>query len=321
VGPQIISMPITDPLIPLRVLDALLEAEVPYVVLHGESLLGSSKVASDVDLAVGLPVAQVLERISGALAKLGLRAAVLWPYDLGGTASVFFATAGGEEGAQIDFLYDPGGRGRYGLRSLAILADARIGVRYPVPNPIDAQLYLLRKRTCKYQTEGAKREMAELAALTSLEMRTARAKQLFSPVAASAMVRLMQGVEWSPRGTINRSVQNALRRAHRLIQPVGLWVELIGPEGPASEKALALEARFSRWLLHTGRQRRPRGIAGLGWWLQKVLPVRLRAGLYLSWAKAPGRPKADLTLRLDDGDGVDRLAIAIVDAFVGKTAR
>jgi hypothetical protein len=318
---QNISMAITDPFIPVRVLDALLEAGVPFVVLHGESLLGTSKLASDVDLAVGMPVVRALERISLPLRSVGLRAALLWPYDLGGTTSVFFATAGGEEGAQIDFLYDPKGRGRYGLRSLVILADSRPGLRYPVPKLIDQQLYLLRKRTCKSQSERAEKELADLAASTSFEERAERAKRLFSPVAATALVRLMQGVDWPARASANRPVQNALRRALRLLHPVGLWVELIGPERPASEEARALEARFSRWLVRTGRRRRPRGFGGLGWWLQEVLPVRLRAGLYLSWADTPGRPRADLTLSVDDGDGVDRLAVAIVDAYVEKSVR
>lgn len=311
-------MPITDPVIPLHVLESLTAAGVRIAVLHKEELLGTPDLNSDVDLAVEVPVAEALRRISAALEVIGLRAALLWPYDLGGTTTVFMTTANGDEGAQIDFLFDPTGRGRYGVCTGMMLGNLEPGRRFPVPSAVDQQLYLIRKGACKGQPDRVEAGLAELATLTSTDEAVARAQVLFSPRASGEMVRLLGGGETSAKPAPNRPIGNAWRRAGRVVRPIGLWAEIVGSEELASADAAKLEHRFARWLVHTNRGRRVQGAAGILWWIGQVAPVRLRPGLFLSWAEAPTWPPADVTFSAPGPEGLDRAASAIVDAFASK---
>jgi hypothetical protein len=314
-------MPITDPAIPLQVLEALTVADVRFAVLHKEELLGSQELNSDVDLVVEVPAGEALSRTSTALRNLGLRAALLWPYDLGGTTTVFMTTPNGDEGAQIDFLFDPTGRGRYGVRTDVMLGNAETGRRFPVPSAVDQQLYLIRKGACKRQRDRVEAGLAELAMLSSADEAAARAQVLFSPRASGEMVRLLGGGETTAKPAPNRPGGNALRRAGRVVRPIGLWAEIVGSEELASAEAARLEHRFARWLVHTNRGRRVEGAAGILWWIREVAPVRLRPGLFLSWTEAATWPPADVTLAASGPEGLDRAATAIVDAFASKNLR
>jgi hypothetical protein len=102
------------------------------------------------------------------------------------------------------------------------------------------------------------------------------------------------------------------------VRPIGLWAEIVGSEERASAQAARLEDRFARWLVHTDRARRVQGAAGILWWIRQVAPVRIRPGLFLSWAEAPTWPPADVTLAAAGPEGIDRAATAIVDAFASK---
>jgi hypothetical protein len=311
-------MPITDPAIPLQVLESLTVADVRFAVLHKEELLGSQELNSDVDLVVDVAATEALHRTSTAFQNLGLRAALLWPYDLGGTTTVFITTPNGDQGAQIDFLFDPTGRGRYGVRTGMMLGDVVTGRRFPVPSAVDQQLYLIRKGACKGQPDRVEAGLADLARLSSTGEAVARARDLFSPRAAGEMVRLLGGGAATAKPAPNRPVGNAWRRAGRVVRPIGLWAEIVGSEELASAEAARLEDRFGRWLVHTNRGRRVQGAAGLLWWIRQVAPVRLRPGLFLSWAEAATWPPADVTLAASGPQGLDRAATAIVDAFAYK---
>ncbi|HKY47916.1 MAG TPA: hypothetical protein VJQ79_08050 [Acidimicrobiia bacterium] len=311
-------MPITDPAIPLQVLESLTAADVRFAVLHKEELLGSRELDSDVDLVVDVPAPEALHRTSSAFEDLGLRAALLWPYDLGGTTTVFVTTSNGDQGAQIDFLFDPTGRGRYGIRTDVMLGDVGTGRRFPVPGAVDQQLYLIRKGACKGQPDRVEAGLAGLARLSSTGDAIARARVLFSPRAGTEMVRLLAGGATTAKPAPNRPVGNAWRRARRVVRPIGLWAEIVGSEERASAQAARLEDRFGRWLVHTDRARRVRGAAGILWWIRQVAPVRFRPGLFLSWAEAPSWPPADVTLAAPGPEGIDRAAAAIVDAFASK---
>ncbi len=314
-------MPITDPTIPLRVLEALRSAEIRFVVLHKEPLVGTSDLNSDLDLVAAMPAPAALDLVRETLRADGLRVAVLWPYDLGRTATAFITTTNGDEGAQIDFLFDPMGRGRYGVRTEEVLRRAISGVRFPVPDPIDQQLYLTRKGACKNQRDRVQEGLVGLTSLTSADEAVYRARQLFSRSAAFEMIHLIRGSASVKSVRPSRVVGTVWRWFGRVRRPVGLWAELVGPEAAAEVGAGLLERRFSRWLVRTGRGRRVAGGLGVFWWLRQVAPVRLRAGLFVSWARQASWPPADLTIQTGGEGGLDEMASAIVEAFVTRAKR
>ena len=82
------------------------------MVLHGEERIGSPALDSDLDLAVALLPRAIVEKVTDGLNNRGLVPALIWPYDIGGSASLLVSTHDGYAGAQIDRLYYPEGRGR-----------------------------------------------------------------------------------------------------------------------------------------------------------------------------------------------------------------
>ena len=314
-------MPISDPSIPLRVLDVLCEAAIPFAVLHGEELIGSDTLLSDVDVVVGQPVSAVIGGILEGIEAAGLRIALRWPYDLGdGTSSVFFTTPNGDQGAQVDLLYDPRGLGRYGLRSNAILNDSVPGRRYRVPSELDRHLYLLQKRLRKHQLGRAVTEQERLVDAFTAREGVERARILFSADSRDRIIATLEARETRLRFRLPSTVRNLPRRLGRIRRPIGFWVELVGSDEVAERLASALESRFSRWLVVTGRGRRPSGGSVIPWRMWAVSQVRLRAGLYVSWTSVPRSPRADLTIHLQDGDDLESLAPRVVAAMAERLA-
>ena len=142
-------MPINDIDLPVKVLDLLSAAAIEVVVMHNEDLIGTPELTSDVDVALSVPVSVVLELLEPRLKEQGIIPAIIWTYDLGGGASVFFTSMNGIVGAQIDILHDVNGDGRYGLRSDQIIAMRQQGIRYQVPSLLDQLLYELVKSHIK----------------------------------------------------------------------------------------------------------------------------------------------------------------------------
>jgi hypothetical protein len=302
----------------VRVLDVFNEAAIPFAVLHGEELIGSDSLRSDVDVVVGLPVSTVIARVLKSIEAAGLRIAVRWPYDLGdGTSSLFFTTPNGDQGAQVDLLYDPKGLGRYGLHSNAILDNSVPGKRYRVPSELDRRLYLLQKRLRKHQLGRVAAERERFVGSFTAREGLERAKTLFSPDSRNRIIAALETGATRARFQLPSTLRNLPRRLRRIRRPIGLWVELVGSDEVAEQLAGALVSRFGRWLVVASRGRRP--VAGSTVpWLWAVSQVRLRAGLYVSWTTVLRLPRADLTIQLEDVDDLESLAARIVADMVER---
>ncbi|MGH8950712.1 MAG: hypothetical protein ACRDX9_04745, partial [Acidimicrobiia bacterium] len=122
---------------------ALEEAEVRFAVLHGEGELARREVDSDIDIVSDRPVHELVRASARHWAAAGLYPMIVWPYDVGGTGSVFLATQDAQQGVQLDLLHDPSGRGRYGARSDRLLSVSRPGSRFTTVAPGEQMAYLL----------------------------------------------------------------------------------------------------------------------------------------------------------------------------------
>lgn len=296
---------------------------VEFAVLHGEERIGSLGLDSDLDLAVGSKPRAIAQKVSGAFSARGLVTALVWPYDIGGSASLFVSTADGSAGAQIDMLYDPEGRGRYGVRSQVLLERRRQGIRYPIPASLDQDLYLLRKSRAKGQAERVARILSSFEERSRASAARERAQQLFSPQVAAEVVNELD------RGRRRRAVRplrrvgNLARLVGRIRRPIGYWVELIGADQEPVDAAADLDKRLGAWLVKVDSGSRPAGrFANFGWWLRVVTPVRLRPAVFISSSIGPQRrPAPDLTLFVGADADVTDLAKRIVAGMASRVPR
>ena len=307
-------LPITDPNVPVVFLRTLLDSDVGFAVIHGEERIGTPELVSDVDIVIDRPFGAVVTAAASRLKSYGLVTALAWPYDVGGTASLFVATADGVHGSQIDLLYDPAGKGRYGLRSNVLLGARGPGSWFPIISALDRDLYLLRKARCKGRTEVAEEIVAKLEIGGMKLPARRRAQEVFSRRAARDVVDDLERRPERPSIAGARILTNARRFANRIAHPIGFWVELVGPSDAMSDLALELATQFGAWLVRVEADRRPGGTASrYWWWLTEVTPVRLRPGLYISWTnKAPKKPHADLMMSVGANEPKSELATRIV---------
>lgn len=287
-------MPISDPQFAVAVLNSLSASGVTFVVLHSEHWIGTSELSSDVDIAVDSPVAHVIARASNRLAEQDIAVALIWFYDLGGGASVFFSNRDGTAGAQIDMLHDLNGRGRYGIRSGRLITASSRGLRYRVPNELDGLLYSLVKSSLKGK-RGSTNAFSEELMNRYEAIIDSRISELF----ASSMGRVVRALtRGKPRPYALRParwVNSIARLATRIKRPIGLWVEIVGFE--AEEAASRVSKDISGWLARVDYAERPRGLRVFGWWLARVAPIRWRPGVFISWSiRTSFRPTADLIL-------------------------
>jgi hypothetical protein len=312
-------MATSDPVLAKTALDVLADRGVRFAVLHKESAIASGSILSDVDLVVDQDPREIIAQNVPALHRVGLHPIVVWPYDVASTATVFLALPDGSDGVQIDFLRDPTGAGRYGVRSTVLLEDAQPGERWPTIRADHQFLYLIRKRSCKGEAD----ELARLLASVSdpekrqLGMET---QKLFSPSAAERLRSLLEPAVRRDRERLDvHPASDSLRLLGRLRHPIGFWVEVVG-DG-ASACARALSARFGRYLPWTQAEQRPRVQAEPFWWCRNVAPVRWRAGLFVSWSRSPGRiPRADSTFASDRGS-LDDISGRVVGAMERRVLR
>ena len=295
----------------MRVLDLLAASDVRFVVLHNEELLGTPALNSDVDLAVDRGANEVLQILKPGLTRNNIVAALVWPYDVGGGASCFFARTDGSGGAQLDMVYDPNGRGRYGLRSSEIIAERIKGARYPVPEPLDRLLYALVKSRLKGELEQVGINLGRIEASFQKSSARARAEQLFSPATATLIRGMLEHREARQIVRPTRWIRSVARILKRLRRPIGSWIEIVGPRTQAEMLGKQLEARMAPWLVTAGCGARPTGPREILWWLIRVVPIRWRAGIFVSWsAQAPHFLRPDLALPIADIDFLTRTAIA-----------
>lgn len=292
-------MATTSPQLAFSALDAMREAGVRFALLHGRDRLLDGEV-SDVDLAVSVPVASVISRTRPIWGAGGLLPVVVWPYDVGGTATVFLTTEDAGEGVQLDLLHDTDGRGRYGVRS-EFLVDSADASTLPSVSKASELVYLWRKRTIKGQ-------QGELASLSE-QARRLHYPDLAETSAAitgsvSTAEHLVEGVP-SVRPIQPPLISRAIRIGHRVAAPVGFWAHTLD-----ERVAEDLVARFSRFLVRVGIEPVPQVGGRMVWWVSHVQPVRVRPGLFASFGPAPRWPNPDVVVASDDPREAARLVTA-----------
>lgn len=290
------------------------EAGVRFGVLHEGEKLQSDEPFGDIDVVVDTKPRVLVRRIGGRLAEGGAWPIVLWPYDVGGTASLFLMNANATGGAQIDMLHDPRGRGRYGLRSTKFEIDETV---FPARVlPVDELVYVAIKRLRKAQADKLV-EIRKRAAELGVEFTRAFERLVSSPALARAFgqpVPKKTAFEWAG-GLADR----VARLADRLNEPVGFWVH-----SDVGSIARDLADRFSR-LLTSRAEQVPGGLGrAASWYWTTVAPLRWRAGLFASWGPLGKHlaPQPDLILSgLEGMDDPDLAAVLTVQAMTARILR
>lgn len=305
-------MPTTDAAAARAVLAALGTAGVDYALLHGGERLDGPGAMSDIDIVVRIPPRAVITQVRTELDGRGLAPVTVWPYDVGGTATVFIMDRRGRSGVQLDMLYDPEGVGRYHVRSGELAADPSAGNGVPSVAEADRLVYLWAKRLAKRQ-EG--RRVAVEASLHGLGSDIVR-EAAHRLITRDDWIGQLTGRKMSPRPrwrlATKRAALEVARIRSRLATPVGFWAHL--PKG-SGEVAGRVADRFGQVLVYAIAPRAPDTPAVWWWWYaRQVLPIRLRPGLVISHGPRPRGVTPHLVL--DDGPtDVDEIGARIVAAM------
>jgi hypothetical protein len=307
-------MATSDGVASAAVLDVLAGCGVRFALLHDEARIAAGSSRSDLDLVVDRDPRRILADHVPDLHRAGLYPIIVWPYDVAETATVFLARPDASSGVQLDLLCDPSGLGKYGVRSRVLLEQTGQGERWPVIRPEHQLLYLLRKRSHK----GARDEVVELRRSLGDMQRTeilAEVGRLFSPPAAATVLRILDS-GWDANGGHEgppSSVRQGMRWLRRLRSPIGFWAELVGRDSSASAEELA--TRFGRFLPWSRAGGRPHAAPEALWWYRDVMPIRWRAGLFVSWSPVGGRvPRPDVAVRAV-GRSLDEIGERVVAAM------
>jgi len=283
----------TDPRLARQVLDALAAAGIEFALLHGAKALQSGEAFSDLDTVVDRPPEQVISACLQGWEQMGLRPVILWAYDIGGTKTVFLTTSDASSGVQLDLLFDPTGRGKYGVRSSRLLGHVEhLDDGLPVVSEPARLIYLFQKRRRKAQSER-------------VEGMLARARTLDRAILAevsrdvTGSTDILDGLDGEIRPLPRRPAIAHLGRAvQRIRRPVGFWAHV-------EEQGIAKEAarRFGAFLAASGAGLLPNRIARCSWYLREVAPVRLRAGVFVSWGSSQdGWPAPDVVVARTDAE-------------------
>lgn len=286
--------------------DAVVKSGVHAVVLHGEASLAAAQVTSDVDLVVDRPVTEVVAAVTADWERRGLVPLIVWPYDVGGTGTVFLSTPDATDGVQLDLLHDPGGEGQYGARSDALLAASEPGDRFERVSPTAAAAYLLSKRLRKGQMARAKEVMAEHE---SAELQESIAAILRADIGRGVSAFIASGEVGERKKSVHLG-----RLLRRVMRPVGAWVAVEGDADGTISAALA--ARFGRFLPRSEVATTSGPLA----WIRRVAPLRWRAAIVF---EADGRRqmgiRPDVTVKAIDG--VDGCATVVVETLAQRISR
>jgi hypothetical protein len=282
-------VPTTAPWIVEDFLTNLASEGVAFAVLHGESDIATA--ASDVDIVGEMPAGDLLRvgRRTGDYAAI-----MLWPYERSGSASLFLATPDLSAGAQIDVMYDPDGRGRLGLKSARLLEHTVAGTRFPTLEPAAQLVYLLRKRIVKGQAD-------ELDRLVGVARRQrARITQIAAAIGRPAALASIEAAIAGARPRNEVAVPFSARHlAKRILRPVGAWIHWDGPS--RQEVAEEFDRRVGRILPHRGLGPLPASATERTlFWLRRIQPVRMRAGVFTTWGDLTGPPHPDHVLTLPE---------------------
>jgi hypothetical protein len=310
-------MATTNARLAAAVLDSLAQSGLQFALLHNEGAIATGQVPSDLDVVVGVPPGAVIQRVSTLLEAAGLRAIMVWDYDVGDTATIFLATSDASEGVQLDLMYDPVGRGKYGAKTGPMLESSVPGLRWPHVGPMHRTAYLIRKRSVKQDAIGLRRQITEAGRFSPVDFSSV-VRGTFSRRVANSVLGLVEGRGLSSHVPYPAAygARNLMRRLRRVVRPTGFWVDISGHS--AMEVAEGVANRFLRFLAVAVATERPRGhIAQLGWVVSRVLPVRWRAGVVVS--AGSGRPRGDL--QLEAAVGVDEMCSRVVDAMSRRVNR
>lgn len=271
----------SDPQLAITALDALERVGVSFAVLHREGATAHGLATSDVDIVADRPAVEALRAVTPSLVSEGLAPIMVWPYDLGGTASIFFSVEDASAGAQIDILYDPKARGQYGLRSESALAVARQGERWHRLSSPHETAYLVRKRAAK----GERSELVRMATEVADVQEVLRAAGEIFTDESVEVVR-----KWSVDPNTTPLAAPRPRRLGRVLKrirfPVGFAIVM---EGEVEEGVEEISNRFSKFLPLVTLQPCPKpGPGRLSWYATDVGPVRWRAGLVIAVGKSIG---------------------------------
>jgi hypothetical protein len=290
-------------------LEAMQEAGVHFALLHElERLLRGD--LSDVDAVVGEPALTAIRRTTPAWRSRGILPVLVWPYDIGGTATVFLATVDASEGAQLDLLFDPRGVGKYAVKSAALLATADRSGMLPTVSDAASLIYQWRKRTVKGQWERLPtlseraRHLDRRAVLTASETISG----------SSTLGRELLEARPQVRGQRLRRhlARRGLRIAQRLVSPVGFWAH--AADADLGEE---LAGRFSRFLVRAATEATPSRFREPAWWAMRVMPTRLRPGVFVSTGRLPRWRIPDGVLRAETPDGAAR---QLTEAMAARVA-
>lgn len=290
-------------------LDGLLDAGTAFGLLHGRHLVEGNQAFSDVDLVVGEPPASLVMRTFDSWATRGLTPILLWPYSVGGSASVFLSNADASGGVQLDMLYDVNGRDVYGVRSGELLAHVSHVERYPEVDEPAALVYLWQKRLVKGEADrlAAVVERARDWPRDNLEVAANRI------TGSGLLARVAYDGEPIPRIRPRWSIADLVRLAGRVRHPIGAWVHA---RDASIGEALADRLSAILVVVRSG----PVPARAVPWWyMYRVAPVLRRPGAYVSWGGSPSwgviHPDA-----VADGDASEA-AKMMVSAMSAKVVR
>ncbi|CAN5845124.1 hypothetical protein BH23ACT4_BH23ACT4_09790 [soil metagenome] len=278
-------MATTDPLLAHRAVTALFRSGAPLAVLHGEDRLARFEPVTDVDLVSGLLPIELVRSTESEWSRMGLHPIIFWPYDVGGTATVFLTTPRANEGVQLDILHDPAGQGQYGLYSGRLLDHLIQGEQFPRLDHWATLAYTARKRLVKGEIQAFR---------AAWHPDSRQGERAARHVLAEGAVQEMISGRFRARPWI--STARVARAIRRLARPIGAWAHIFDDRASSEVMALELERRFSRILPHVHSSQLPQPGPRLpGWWASHVAPVRWRPGVYFSWS-ARSSVRADIAI-------------------------
>jgi hypothetical protein len=263
---------------------AIEEAGVRFAVLHNEEGLARGATSSDVDIVADRSVHDVVQVVGQRWHRVGLHPVVVWPYDVGGTGSIFLSTADAGDGVQLDVLFDTRGRGRYGVHSGMLLDAGLAGERFPTVAPPERLAYLLAKRIYKGELdEAARLAKGASAAPDSIAL------NVLEPATARDIRDFLKDGSGQPR----QSRLGLGRLMSRIRTPIGAWIEVEGQD--AKQVAAGLASRFGRFLPHAVSLPAP----SLGTWVTGIAPVRWRAGIVATYGTMGSTltPRPDVSIQ------------------------
>jgi hypothetical protein len=247
------------------------------VVLHAAQKLEEGGI-SDVDVAVETDPIEIIKTVRPAWARSGLTPILIWPYDIGGTLTVFLASADGSEGVQLDMLFDREGMGKYGVRSQGLVDSAIVGP-IPVVNEPARLTYLWRKRVVKGHDRVLDALRAEAATIPEEDL--VRASNQLTGSADTAH-ELLGRTEKRSRNGETHPVTRLRRLTERILHPIGYWAH-VNDQTIADE----LASRLSGYLVVVRTGPIPSFPGQIWWYFRRVLPTTLRPGVFLSHGSRP----------------------------------